>query len=177
MKAAEATKRSTVMLEICNDDSDADNIPKKIVRDMKLKTVGVLRIGIAGGDTHILGKDEIFDLRADRKYRYGLQFSGIVPLSFANSINTAHGGVIAFLVDHLTSIALLSLDKKHNGVSIKIATEYLSALPIGGEILINATIFKSSNRFAFAELIIINKKSNRIAVKGSHIKFNSFPSM
>jgi len=83
-----------------------------------------------------------------------------------------HGGMTAFLVDVLSTGALMTHPKSPPpGVSVNINLSYMKAAPIGEEILIKASTDKVGGRLAFLSVNIFNKKTGDIVATASHTKF------
>ncbi|KAL9980838.1 hypothetical protein ACROYT_G009476 [Oculina patagonica] len=93
-----------------------------------------------------------------------------VDESHLNGIGTLHGGMTAFLVDNLTTAAVLTKPPHLPGVSIDMNLNYLRAAPLGEEITINAEVVKMGRTLVFTSAELLNKDGKLIA-KGSHTKF------
>ena len=91
----------------------------------------------------------------------------------SNPMGGLHGGLIATLVDSITSYAIIT-HKSVQGVpsvSVDIHLSYLKAAKIGDEILINASTVRTGRTLGFLECTITNKATGDIIAKGSHTKF------
>ncbi|CAH0554024.1 unnamed protein product [Brassicogethes aeneus] len=89
-----------------------------------------------------------------------------------NVMGGLHGGLSATLVDCISSYALLS--DKNGGtasVSVDLHTTYLKGAKIGDEILIDAKTIRAGKTLAFLEVLIKNKATGDLLVKGSHTKY------
>ncbi|XP_050306461.1 acyl-coenzyme A thioesterase 13-like [Anthonomus grandis grandis] len=90
----------------------------------------------------------------------------------SNALGGLHGGLSATLVDCISTYALVT--HKYGAVpnvSVHINTEYLKGAKIGDEIEISADTLKVGKTLAFLEVLIKEKKTGALLVKGSHTKF------
>ncbi|XP_073993889.1 acyl-coenzyme A thioesterase 13-like [Rhodnius prolixus] len=89
-----------------------------------------------------------------------------------NISGTLHGGLTCTLVDVLSGVALVT-DKNYpsKGVSVDLHVTFLSAAPVGEQIVIESRTNKVGRTLAFLEVNIKNKKTDKIVAKGSHTKF------
>jgi len=94
-----------------------------------------------------------------------------------NSGGTLHGGMTALLVDSLSGVALMTHPKcTSSGVSLSINMTYMSAAPLGDEIVIKASTDKIGKRMAFLNVEIFNRKNGAMVAKGTQVKFIGDPS-
>ncbi|XP_019867609.1 acyl-coenzyme A thioesterase 13 [Aethina tumida] len=89
-----------------------------------------------------------------------------------NVLGGLHGGFTATLVDCISSYALLT-DKNGEvpSVSVDLHTTYCKAAQLGDEILVNAKTIKAGKTLAFLEVVIQNKATGEVLVKGTHTKY------
>jgi len=93
-----------------------------------------------------------------------------VDESHLNGLGTLHGGMTAFLVDYLTTIAVFTKPPHLPGVSIDMSISYLRAAPVGEEITINAEVVKMGRNLVFTSAELLNEDGKLVA-KASHTKF------
>ncbi|KAL6072915.1 Acyl-coenzyme A thioesterase 13 [Balamuthia mandrillaris] len=102
----------------------------------------------------------------------GLRFSLIVSDEVVNLGQNLHGGVTATLLDVLTSLALLTYDKKSRGsVSTNLSVDYISAAPNHCELWADCRVLKIGATLGFTEMELRRKDNNALVAKGSHTKF------
>ncbi|KAJ8300889.1 hypothetical protein KUTeg_022408 [Tegillarca granosa] len=87
-----------------------------------------------------------------------------------NRGGTLHGGMIATLVDAVSTWALLTSEKQTAGVSVDMNISYMKAAKVGEDITIDAKTLKLGNRLAFLTVDITNNDGQLIA-QGKHTKF------
>jgi acyl-coenzyme A thioesterase 13 len=97
--------------------------------------------------------------------------SKVVASEHANRGGTLHGAFSAYLVDVGSTLALMSLDQKLPGVSLKMNFTYLKSAKIGQEIIIDARTVRKENGMAFLECEIKCKESGNLLVKGTHTQY------
>ncbi|KAB0802361.1 hypothetical protein PPYR_04547 [Photinus pyralis] len=96
-----------------------------------------------------------------------------VEKEHTNPLGGLHGGMIASMVDALTSYGLLT-HKAAEGVpsvSVDIHVSFLKGAKCGDEILINTETIKCGKSMAFTECRITNKATGEIIAKGNHTKY------
>ncbi|XP_064472815.1 acyl-coenzyme A thioesterase 13-like [Ornithodoros turicata] len=86
-----------------------------------------------------------------------------------NNVRTLHGGMSATLVDMVSTYALLTLRDVRN-VSVDMSMSYLAQARVGDTVIIEATTAKLGRSVAFLDVLIQNKDSGEILVKGMHTK-------
>ncbi|CAK9300693.1 unnamed protein product [Gordionus sp. m RMFG-2023] len=91
----------------------------------------------------------------------------------ANIANTLHGGLIATLIDHVTSFAIVSLQYPHlePSFSINMNISYLNKSKVGDRIVIEGDCEKHGVNISFARAKIYDKISKNIIATGDHVKF------
>jgi len=97
-------------------------------------------------------------------------FEMTVGPEHCNLFNTLHGGCSAYLVDALSTVSQLSLDRPP-GVSVEIQTRYLQAAKVGETILIETETQKSGRNLLFQNVLIKNKATGKLLVHGTHTKY------
>ncbi|XP_044733667.1 uncharacterized protein LOC123296270 [Chrysoperla carnea] len=95
-----------------------------------------------------------------------------VDETMTNQYGTLHGAFSSLLLDNLTSYALITHPKAQNaGVSVTMYTEYLRSAEIGQVLEVDAFSTKVGKILAFTEMILKDKETGQLIVKGSHTKF------
>lgn len=85
-----------------------------------------------------------------------------------------HGGFTATLVDIVTTLALMSKDNAHPGVSVDIHVTYLKTAKEGDDVIVDANTVRAGNNLAFLDCVVRHKKDDSVIAKGSHTKFVGF---
>ncbi|KAF5278573.1 hypothetical protein FQA39_LY00615 [Lamprigera yunnana] len=90
-----------------------------------------------------------------------------------NPMKGLHGGLMATLVDCLTTYALMTNSRSTcvPTVSVQLNMTYMKAAYIGDDIVIKADTVKVGNALGFTECVISNKVTGDILAKGSHTKY------
>lgn len=88
----------------------------------------------------------------------------------ANAFDTLHGGAAAYLVDALSSVSQLTLDRPP-GVSVELQLRYLRAAKVGKTILIETETQKSGKNLLFSNVLIKDKETGQLLVHGTHTKY------
>eukprot|EP00239_Pterosperma_sp_CCMP1384_P008117 CAMPEP_0197857906 /NCGR_PEP_ID=MMETSP1438-20131217/31352_1 /TAXON_ID=1461541 /ORGANISM="Pterosperma sp., Strain CCMP1384" /LENGTH=119 /DNA_ID=CAMNT_0043473905 /DNA_START=137 /DNA_END=492 /DNA_ORIENTATION=- len=83
----------------------------------------------------------------------------------ANGYGTLHGGMIATLLDVVSSVALLTVADR-SGVSLELNITYLGAVPIGDVIEVDAQVIKVGRSVGTIQIDVRNKKNNKICAVG-----------
>lgn len=104
--------------------------------------------------------------------QFTIQFSFKVQPEYTNSFGTLHGGVIASLIDILSSFPIAVFDfENRGGVSTDINVTYMNASLSGDVVLIETQCLKSGKFMAFSHTKLFDKNSGKILAMGSHTKF------
>jgi len=82
-----------------------------------------------------------------------------------------HGGFSAYLVDSVTTAALMTNEGGLPGVSVDMHMTYMKAAKLGELIEIEAKTVKKGRTLAFLECEIRNAETGAVLVKGNHTKF------
>ncbi|XP_076064897.1 acyl-coenzyme A thioesterase 13-like [Oratosquilla oratoria] len=85
-----------------------------------------------------------------------------------NRGGTLHGGLVATLVDTITSIALMTSEKQVLGTSVDLSVSFMKAVKDGEEIVMNAETVKAGKTLAFLKLDIRNKVTGDMVATGTH---------
>lgn len=88
----------------------------------------------------------------------------------ANKMGTLHGGMIATLVDVISSLALLCTERGISGVSVDMNITYMSPAKVGEDILITAHVLKEGRSLSFASVDLMNKATGKLIAQGRHTK-------
>jgi len=97
----------------------------------------------------------------------------IVTPDICNIYETLHGGAMATIVDVISSLAVLSMNKDvafKPSVSVEISVNYAASAPCHSKIYIYSNCYKEGRNLAFTETTLKNEKGDVIC-KGSHTKF------
>uniref|UniRef100_F7E0J0 Acyl-coenzyme A thioesterase 13 n=1 Tax=Equus caballus TaxID=9796 RepID=F7E0J0_HORSE len=87
-----------------------------------------------------------------------------------NKMGTLHGGLIATLVDSISTVALLLSERGAPGVSVDMNITYMSPAKMGEDILITAHILKQGKTLAFTSVDLTNKVTGKLIAQGRHTK-------
>ncbi|KAF5925096.1 acyl-coenzyme A thioesterase 13 [Diceros bicornis minor] len=93
-----------------------------------------------------------------------------VEEAHTNKMGTLHGGMIATLVDNISTMALLFTERGVPGVSVDMNIAYMSPAKLGEDILITAHILKQGKTLAFTSVDLTNKVTGKIIAQGRHTK-------
>ncbi|KAF2072688.1 hypothetical protein CYY_005994 [Polysphondylium violaceum] len=99
--------------------------------------------------------------------------SMIVTPDICNIYSTLHGGAMATVVDVISSLAVLSMNKDATfkpSVSVEISVNYASAAKMNSKVYIYSSCYKEGKNLAFTETVLKNEK-DEVICKGSHTKF------
>ncbi|XP_024894279.1 acyl-coenzyme A thioesterase 13 isoform X1 [Pteropus alecto] len=88
-----------------------------------------------------------------------------------NTFGTAHGGLIATLVDIISTIALLQTERGSPGVSVDMNITYMSPAKLGDEIVITAHVLKQGKILGFASVDLTNKATGKLIAQGRQTKY------
>lgn len=88
-----------------------------------------------------------------------------------NRMGTMHGGCTASLVDIVSTLALMTLQRSVPGVSVDLNVSYMKAAKLGEDILIDARTLKAGKMLAFLDVVIKNKADGSVIATGKHTKF------
>ena len=102
-----------------------------------------------------------------------------VDEQLANAGKILHGGLIASLVDGVSTIALVNTQLRKSGVSLNINVTYIKAVRINESILVEGRVVKCGSKIAFleADLYLKDKsgsnelKKENLVATGSHTKY------
>ncbi|KAG9461444.1 hypothetical protein GDO78_016871 [Eleutherodactylus coqui] len=87
-----------------------------------------------------------------------------------NQGGTMHGGFTAYLVDTVSTVALMYTERGVPGVSVDMNITYMNAAKIGESVLITAQILKQGRTLAFATVDLVNKDTGKLIAQGRHTK-------
>ncbi|OAF70471.1 hypothetical protein A3Q56_01779 [Intoshia linei] len=93
-----------------------------------------------------------------------------VDKSHCNLNKTLYGGCSATLIDCITSLALLSNGKNNGGISMNLNLNYLRAIQMDQNIIIEGIATKVGKNVAYLKGKIYDK-DNRLCLTASHIKY------
>ncbi|KAK4881941.1 hypothetical protein RN001_005260 [Aquatica leii] len=97
----------------------------------------------------------------------------LIEEEHTNPMRGLHGGLMATIVDSLTSYALFTHEKVQGipSVSVDLNMTYTKSVGIGEVIQIKAETIKAGYTLGFAECTITNKTSGEVLAKGTHTKY------
>lgn len=97
----------------------------------------------------------------------------------ASRYGYAHGGAIATLVDSISTIALMThdIEKAAPGVSLDLSVQYLSAIPEGSTVIVQAETVRKGRSVAFLAVNLHDKETKKLLARGSHVKFVTAPKL
>uniref|UniRef100_UPI00398ED2D5 acyl-coenzyme A thioesterase 13 isoform X2 n=1 Tax=Pristiophorus japonicus TaxID=55135 RepID=UPI00398ED2D5 len=87
-----------------------------------------------------------------------------------NRGNTLHGGLIATLIDVVSTTALLNTERALPGVSVDMNVTYMNAAKLGEDIIITAQVLKEGKSLAFTTVDLTNKVTGKLLAQGRHTK-------
>jgi MGC89869 protein len=100
-----------------------------------------------------------------------------VKQEHTNSSDTLHGGLVATLIDRLSTLALESkfIHKEHDkwphSVSVNLEISFLNPVQVDDTVLIHCSTLKMGKTLAHLDVNVINKCDGKLIAKGKHIKF------
>ena len=97
-------------------------------------------------------------------------FEATVKEEHLNLGGGMHGGYTATLVDSLSSIAIMAVDKPP-GVSTDLSVTYLRPAKLGDILKIETVCVKAGKNLAHATVDITNKETGKLLVQGRQTKF------
>merc|ERR1712224_173576 len=89
-----------------------------------------------------------------------------------NTHGTAHGGLLALIVDMSTTLAVMTVAYGHQeGVSTDLHCSYLAAVELGKDYLADARVVKAGRRLVYTEMSIAPwNDPGKVAVKALQTK-------
>lgn len=94
-----------------------------------------------------------------------------VEKEHVNIFGTLHGGLIATLVDIITSLAVFAHPRQGKGVSVNLNVSYLKPAKLGDLIVIEGTTDKAGRTLAYLSCKIYHKESGDVVATASHCKY------
>lgn len=102
-----------------------------------------------------------------------------VDEQLANANKILHGGLIASLVDGVSTMALVNTQLKKPGVTLNLNVTYIKAVKLNESVLIEGRVMKCGSKIAFleADLYLKDKdgscelKKENLVATGSHTKY------
>ncbi|XP_057333450.1 acyl-coenzyme A thioesterase 13-like [Microplitis mediator] len=92
-------------------------------------------------------------------------------LNYAGSL---HGGCVCSLVDCVSSYALLTQGKGHQGVSVNMNISFMKAAMPDEVITVEAKTMKLGRTLAFLDVELSKKKDGSLIARAAHTKFVGF---
>nr|ODN86226.1 hypothetical protein L203_04344 [Cryptococcus depauperatus CBS 7841] len=106
-----------------------------------------------------------------------MSFEGVISQDMTNLFGNLHGAAVSWLVDTLTSVALVQLHTPTfwgppmmAGVSLSMEIQYLNPGRLGNKILIEVEILKCTLTLANLRCEIKDMKSKRLIAAGTHLR-------
>lgn len=100
-----------------------------------------------------------------------LVVSFVVVREHANLGGALHGAMFAWLVDELTTIALMSSSSRPRpGVSVHLSVEYAGSAPLGTRVYVEAKAEKVGRALAFSSVRVFSARGALLAT-ASHTKY------
>ncbi|BGP22073.1 hypothetical protein JCM10295v2_000950 [Rhodotorula toruloides] len=98
-----------------------------------------------------------------------------VDESCCNIARNAHGGFLAWLVDHCSSLGLLALSGPGDrwttsGVSTNLNLYYIGAAPVGTKLRVVTTVLQQGRVTGLLETRIEDDATGKLLVLGTHVK-------
>lgn len=98
-----------------------------------------------------------------------------VEKPLVNAAGLLHGGVIASLMDSISTLALFNSPVKKPGVSVNINLSYLNAAKLNDLLVVEGRVVKSGAKLAFLAAEIYSKsesdQTRRLIATCSHTKY------
>ncbi|CAL1538013.1 unnamed protein product [Lymnaea stagnalis] len=88
-----------------------------------------------------------------------------------NATGSLHGGVIASLVDAVSTYALTTTGSGRPGSSIDLNVSYMRPVKLDDVIVISASTLSCGSRLAVSSVDILNKETGKLIAQGRHTKF------
>ncbi|GAA5886708.1 hypothetical protein JCM5296_006377 [Sporobolomyces johnsonii] len=102
-----------------------------------------------------------------------------VDESMCNIAGNCHGGCIAWIVDHCSSLALLALSGNGrwttSGVSTNLNISYIAAAPLGTPLRIATTVLQFGRVTGLLETRIEDRETGKLLSFGTHTKQDPQP--
>ncbi|XP_034480847.1 acyl-coenzyme A thioesterase 13 [Drosophila innubila] len=87
-----------------------------------------------------------------------------------NHEGSLHGGLMATIVDHITSYALMTKGS-HPGVSSSLNVNYLAAAKCGDIVEVDANTVHAGRKMAYIDCVLRIKQNGKVIAKGGQTKF------
>ncbi|SGY69590.1 BQ5605_C004g03035 [Microbotryum silenes-dioicae] len=130
------------------------------------------------GDVQVSGVDLAEDDEEDTAPRKGAQALTTVELEvddgMCNLSGNAHGGFLAWLIDHCSSLSLIALAGHGrwatSGVSTNLTVNYISAAPSGTPLKVVTRVLQQSKTSSLLETRVEHAETGRLIAFGTHVK-------
>ncbi|KAM0792827.1 hypothetical protein ACM66B_002593 [Microbotryomycetes sp. NB124-2] len=124
-------------------------------------------------------QDEHGDLVSKRGSKATTVINIDVDESMCNIAGNAHGGFLAWLIDHTSSTAIFCLATADrwitSGVSSNINTYYISAAPAGTPLRVVSTVVQIGRTTATVDVRVENRDTNALVCMATHVKVDNRP--
>jgi len=87
-----------------------------------------------------------------------------------NYEGSLHGGLMATILDHVTTYALMTKGS-HPGVSSSLNVNYLAAARPGDVVEVDANTVHAGRKMAYIECVLRIKENGKVIAKGGQTKF------
>ncbi|KAJ3375539.1 Acyl-coenzyme A thioesterase 13 [Allomyces arbusculus] len=89
----------------------------------------------------------------------------------ANAFQNVHGGVLAALIDVVSSFVVVESGHPTSGVSADLSTSYLKSVGIGAVLEVRSYCERVGKNLAFTRTDIFDKNTGDLLASGRHTKF------
>ncbi|KNE66392.1 hypothetical protein AMAG_19573 [Allomyces macrogynus ATCC 38327] len=89
----------------------------------------------------------------------------------ANAFQIVHGGVLASLIDVVSSFVVFESGHPTSGVSADLSTSYLKSVGIGAVLEVRSYCERDGKNLAFTRTDIFDKNTGDLLASGRHTKF------
>ncbi|KNE66393.1 hypothetical protein AMAG_11535 [Allomyces macrogynus ATCC 38327] len=89
----------------------------------------------------------------------------------ANAYGNVHGGVLATLIDIVSSFAVIESGHPTSGVSADLSTSFLKSVGVGAILEVRSYCERVGKNLAYTRTDIFDKKTGALLASGRHTKF------
>ncbi|KAJ3360483.1 Acyl-coenzyme A thioesterase 13 [Allomyces javanicus] len=114
--------------------------------------------------------DKLAFTRFDKENRMLVAELEVEP-RHANAFQNAHGGVLAALIDIVSSFAIVESGHPTSGVSSDLSTSYLKSAPVGSVLEVRSYCERVGKNLAFTRTDVFDKATGELLASGRHTKF------
>ncbi|KNE65296.1 hypothetical protein AMAG_10940 [Allomyces macrogynus ATCC 38327] len=95
----------------------------------------------------------------------------VVEERHTNAYQKVHGGVLAALIDIVSSFAVIELGHLNSGVSVDLSTSYLKSVGVGAVLEVRSYCERLGKNLAFTRTDVFDKTTGDLLASGRHTKF------